>query len=142
MAEGMVWSRKAFERQGGVLIDEAQLAAYCRNVIGYPALFTLSQVSDLELPEPAREDAMLVSEMIQLANVTRDVERDLERGVGYHPDLKPFLGRPAECAESRGAVREARETYMAMALSRVLPIAGSLKACVSVAAPPSASLRS
>jgi phytoene/squalene synthetase len=119
MAEGMAWSKDAFERQGGVLLDENQLAAYCRNVIGYPALFTLSQVSDLELPDPAREDALLVSEMIQLANVTRDVESDLERGVGYHPDLKPFLGRSAADPDARGAVREAREQYMAMALSRV-----------------------
>ena len=119
MAEGMVWSREAFESQGGVLVDQVQLASYCRNVIGYPALFTLAQVSDLELPEPAREDALLVSEMIQLANVTRDVERDLERGVGYHPDLKPYLGQSADNAETVFAIREARETYMAMALSRV-----------------------
>jgi phytoene/squalene synthetase len=119
MAEGMAWSREAFEKQGGVLLDQVQLAAYCRNVIGYPALFTLAQVSDLELPDSAREDALLVSEMIQLANVTRDVERDLERGVGYHPDLKPFLGQSTDDAEVMDAVREARETYMAMALSRV-----------------------
>lgn len=119
MAEGMIWSRDAFARQGGVLVDEDQLASYCRNVIGFPALFTLAQVSDLELPEPAREDALLVSEMIQLANVTRDIERDLERGVGYHPDLKPYLGQRPEGAKAQGAVREARQAYMAMAFSRV-----------------------
>lgn len=119
MANGMVWSREAFARQGGVLIDEGQLSSYCRNVIGFPALFTLAQVSDLELPDPAREDALLVSEMIQLANVTRDIERDLERGVGYHPGLKPYLGQRPEGARAWGAVREAREAYMAMAFSRV-----------------------
>ncbi len=31
--------------------------------------------------------------MIQLANVTRDIERDLERGVSYHPALKA-VSRP------------------------------------------------
>ncbi len=46
MADGMAWSTGAFDRQGGVLEDESQLALYCRNVIGYPALFTLDQVSD------------------------------------------------------------------------------------------------
>lgn len=119
MATGMAWARQAFAEQGGVLVDEDQLATYCRSVIGYPALFTLSRVSDLQLPDPAREDALLVSEMIQLANVTRDVERDLERGVGYHPDLKPYLGTRPEGAAAKGAVREAREAYMAMALARV-----------------------
>lgn len=119
MADGMIWSTEAFSRQGGVLIDRDQLAHYCRNVIGYPALFTLSQVADGELPDRAREDAFLVSEMIQLANVSRDVERDLERGVSYHPALKPYLGRSGYEAETRPVVREVREEYLAMALDRV-----------------------
>ena len=119
MSEGMVWSTGVFERQGGVLADQEQLALYCRNVIGYPALFTLGQVADRELTDGAREDAFLVSEMIQLANITRDVERDLERGVAYHPALKPFLGRSGYDPESKPVVNHVREEYMAMALSRV-----------------------
>lgn len=119
MAEGMVWSTDAFSRQGGVLIDEDQLSTYCRNVIGYPALFTLSQVSDRELTQGAREDAFLVSEMIQLANVSRDVERDLQRGIAYHPALRPYLGESGYEGDSRVTVNEVREQYMAMALSRV-----------------------
>jgi phytoene/squalene synthetase len=119
MAEGMAWSTRAFASQGGVLEDEEQLALYCRNVIGYPALFTLDQVSDRDIPGPAREDALLVSEMIQLANVTRDIERDLERGVSYHPALKPHLGRSGFEAGTRRVVREVREEYLAMALGRV-----------------------
>lgn len=118
MAEGMVWSTEVFERQGGVLADQEQLAMYCRNVIGYPALFTLGQVADRHLTEGAREDAFLVSEMIQLANVTRDIERDLERGIGYHPALKPFLGRSGHETTVEPVVSEVREEYMAMALSR------------------------
>jgi len=119
MADGMVWSTEAFSSQGGVLLDEEQLATYCRNVIGYPALFTLSQVSDRELTQGAREDAFLVSEMIQLANVSRDVERDLQRGISYHPELRPYLGESGYEGESRVAVNRVREQYMAMALSRV-----------------------
>ncbi len=118
MSEGMIWSTGVFHRQGGVLIDQAQLALYCRNVIGYPALFTLSQVADRELTARAREDAFLVSEMIQLANVSRDIERDLARGIAYHPALKPFLGRDGHDPASKAVVSEVREEYMAMALSR------------------------
>ncbi|MFA9401333.1 MAG: squalene/phytoene synthase family protein, partial [Acidobacteriota bacterium] len=119
MADGMIWSTEAFSRQGGVLLDRDQLAHYCRNVMGFPALFTLSQVAGDELPDRAREDAFLVSEMIQLANVSRDIERDLERGVSYHPALKPYLGRSGFEAETQPVVREVREEYMAMALDRV-----------------------
>jgi phytoene/squalene synthetase len=118
MADGMAWSTRAFASQGGVLEDEQQLALYCRNVIGYPALFTLDQVSDRDIPGPAREDALLVSEMIQLANVTRDIERDLQRGVAYHPALRPFLGRSGFEAGTQAVVREVREEYLAMALGR------------------------
>ena len=118
MSDGMVWSTRAFSDQGGVLLDEDQLATYCRNVIGYPALFTLSQVSNHELTDGVKEDAFLISEMIQLANVSRDIERDLERGIAYHPELKPFLGRSGYDPASLGTVSEVREQYMAMALSR------------------------
>ncbi|MBK8295386.1 MAG: squalene/phytoene synthase family protein [Solirubrobacterales bacterium] len=117
MAEGMVWSTRTFSDQGGVLEDQEQLARYCRNVIGHPALFTLSQVADAELTNGAREDALLVSEMIQLANVSRDIERDLERGISYHPALRPWLGQPMG-ADARVAVSRVREIYMSMALSR------------------------
>lgn len=118
MADGMAWSTRAFDRQGGVLEDQDQLALYCRNVIGYPALFTLDQLAGREIPCEAKEDALLVSEMIQLANVTRDIERDLERGVSYHPALKPYLGTSGLEAGARPVIREVREDYLAMALGR------------------------
>ncbi len=118
MAEGMAWSTEAFSNQGGVLVDQQQLSLYCRNVIGYPALFTLNQLAEREIPGEAREDALLVSEMIQLANVTRDIERDLERGISYHPALKPYLGCGAHEAGTRAVIREVREEYLAMALGR------------------------
>ncbi|MCB0827696.1 MAG: squalene/phytoene synthase family protein [Solirubrobacterales bacterium] len=118
MADGMIWSAAAFAHQGGVLLDERQLTRYCRNVIGYPALFTLSQIAHGELSETAREDALLVSEMIQLANISRDIERDLERGISYHPALKPYLGRSGTDPEAGTMVRTVREEYLAMALDR------------------------
>ncbi len=118
MAAGMVWSRELFARQGGVLLNQEQLALYCRHVIGHPAVFTLRLVSRRELTEPDREDAFLVSEMIQLANVSRDIERDLARGVAYHPALEPYLGSTPDQPEPQVAVRQAREDYLAMALSR------------------------
>jgi phytoene/squalene synthetase len=118
MAEGMVWSTAAFAEQGGVLEDQGQLARYCRNVIGYPALFVLDQLADREIPGEAKEDAMLVSEMIQLANVSRDIERDLARGVSYHPALRPFIGCGGDLRDARSAIREVREEYLTMALGR------------------------
>ena len=118
MADGMAWSTEVFSQQGGVLEDQDQLAIYCRNVIGYPALFTLDQIAQREIPGEAREDALLVSEMIQLANVSRDIERDLERGISYHPALKPYLGQGSADAGTQAVIREVREEYMAMALGR------------------------
>ena len=118
MAAGMIWSTEAFASQGGVLIDEEQLARYCRNVIGHPAVFVLKLVAEPGWSEPAREDAFQVSEMIQLANVTRDIEVDLERGIGYHPALKPYLGERCTDAGAGAVVREVREDYMRLALGR------------------------
>ena len=118
MAAGMVWSTETFARQGGVLADEDQLARYCRNVIGHPAVFVIDLINDGECPAAAREDAFLVSEMIQLANVTRDIETDLARGVAYHPALKPYLGSAPAGDEPQAVVRDVREDYLKLALGR------------------------
>lgn len=118
MSEGMAWSATAFDRQGGVL-EEDQLARYCRNVIGHPVLFVIGLISERDPPAAAREDALLVSEMLQLANVTRDLEADLARGVAYHPSLKPYLGRDGLGAQEARAILEVRERYTAVALSHV-----------------------
>ena len=86
-------------------------------MIGNPAVFALDLVAPRELTGPAREDAFLVSEMIQLANVSRDIERDLARGIGYHPDLEPCLRAP-DGPGSRAVIKGVREDYMSMALDR------------------------
>lgn len=117
MAAGMLWAADAFENQGGVLETEEQVARYCHHVIGEPVLFALRLVSPGGVTEARRRDAMAVSEMIQLANITRDIERDAERGIAYHPALRPLL------SGARGdgpleAVRSVREELLVRALGR------------------------
>jgi len=115
MADGMVWSSRRFLEQGGVLVDAGQLSRYCHNVIGEPVLFTLRLVVEEDLTSEQRRDALAASELIQLANITRDIERDLERSIGYHPSLLPHLGS----TEAPGPVGEARRKLMAHALPHV-----------------------
>lgn len=98
MASGMIWSSRAFGNQGGVLRDGEQLSRYCRNVIGLPFLFAVRLLHQQRTGNPAvseqlREDCLMAGEMVQLANVTRDIEKDLRRGVSYHPALRADLGR-------------------------------------------------
>ncbi len=98
MADGMIWSSQAFAAQGGVLRDAAQLSRYCRNVIGLPFLFGVRlqlerHTGESTVPDALREDSLAAGEMVQLANVTRDIEKDLRRGVAYHPALAADLGR-------------------------------------------------
>jgi phytoene/squalene synthetase len=111
MADGMAWSTERFAAQGGVLVDDGQLLQYCRNVIGYPALFAISLVHGRS--EHLGEDALVTSEMIQLANITRDIEKDLARGIAYDPRLRDHLG-----CEAPDAIREVRRRLTVMALNR------------------------
>lgn len=112
MANGMAWSLRRFAEQGGVLVGAEQLSRYCHHVIGEPILFTLQLVGKGDLTTEQRRDALATGELIQLANITRDVERDLARGIGYHPSLLPHLGS----TDAAGPVREARRHLMAHAL--------------------------
>jgi phytoene/squalene synthetase len=130
MAEGMRWSSATFTTQGGVLANDAQLSTYCRHVLGNPTLFGL-RILRLNYGQPPmmtaaeREDAMLVGEFVQLANVTRDIEKDLRRGIAYDPALKADLGRDAsrqtpveQSAALSGRIRSARVRLLRMALER------------------------
>ncbi len=118
MADGMAWSTKVLATQGGVFADEEQVARYCRNVIGNPAVFAVQVLGDGDLRPGMRRDAMTVGEMIQLANITRDIERDLGRGIAYHPALAPFLGGGAGATDRDRTVRQVRAELTAMALQR------------------------
>jgi len=122
MAAGMIWSSRAFAEQGGVLRDESQLSRYCRNVIGLPFLFAVRllherHTGDATVSDELREDCMLAGEMVQLANVTRDIEKDLRRGIAYHPDLSEHLGRTdLDDPILRARIREVREHLLIRAL--------------------------
>ena len=124
MAAGMVWSSETFAAQGGVLEGEPQLAAYCRHVLGNPVAFTvrllrLHHGAPPDLSPDEREHAMRVGELVQFANVTRDVEKDLRRGVAYDAALRADLGRdPSADTAVAERCRAARERMLRMALLR------------------------
>lgn len=125
MAEGMRWSSRTFEAQRGVLRGEDQLAQYCRHVLGNPVVFgvrlvRLAHGAPPQLSPSEREDAMRVGELVQLANVTRDVEKDLRRGIAYDDALRHDLGRDASNGDRELAerCRQVRQRLLRMALSR------------------------
>lgn len=124
MATGMGWSSATFAAQNGVLVDEEQLALYCRHVLGNPVVFTVRlmrhlETGERELPTDIHEDSMRVGELIQLANVTRDIEKDLARGVAYHPSLAGDLGRDdRDEPELRERVARVRRELLRMAMLR------------------------
>jgi len=113
MADGMCWSSETFDRQGGVLESEEQLARYCRNVLGHPVVFTLRLLRGEPVDGAVVEDGMRVGELIQVANITRDIEKDLARGVAYHPALRPYLW-----SDGAAVADEVRGELMRFALQR------------------------
>lgn len=129
MAEGMCWSSATIEAAGGVLDGEEQLAKYCRNVLGNPVVFSvrllrLKYGAEPELAPDEHEDAMRVGEMVQLANITRDVEKDLRRGIAYDAALRNDLGRDIGSDGAKGDLllaercRAVRERLLRMAFER------------------------
>jgi phytoene/squalene synthetase len=93
----MIQFSEIFERQGGVLRDQEQVLDYCHRVIGLPTLFAVELLLS-DVADDHRSEALEVSEFIQIANITRDIEKDLLRGVAYHPSLEPHLGTNGEAA--------------------------------------------
>ncbi len=116
MSVGMSEFSEVFERQGGVLESHQQVLEYCRQVIGLPALFVMDQILDVRSDDHTR-DALEVSELIQLANITRDVEKDLRMGIAYHPSLKPHLGSIGD-GVAAGVIASARHDLMLLAVQR------------------------
>ena len=116
MASGMIEFSGIFERQGGVLHDQQQVLDYCHQVIGLPALFVMELLLG-DLSGDHARDALEVSALIQLANITRDVEKDLRRGIAYHPALEPHLGSGGDGAAA-GDVAAARRDLMLLATQR------------------------
>lgn len=116
MAFGMVEFSEVFHRQGGVLEQPQQVTDYCHRVIGLPALFVMETMTG-EVSADHRRHTLEVAELIQLANITRDVEKDLRSGVAYHPRLRPHLGSDGRGAAGP-AVNKARKDLMIMATGR------------------------
>ena len=102
MAVGM--QQRRVDGSGDVL-------AYCRAVIGHPVIFALELLLERRLDEEERANAMRVGEMVQLANITRDIEKDLSRGVVYDPRLHE--------SQDSDTVRLVRDDLMRMALERM-----------------------
>jgi phytoene/squalene synthetase len=119
MATSMQGWTETFARQDGVLETEQQLSQYCDDVIGEPARFAISLVVHEPLSDSQRRSTSTISEMVQLANVTRDIEKDLERGIGYHPSLRPFLGVVPDQPDAMEQVRQVREELLVRALKCV-----------------------
>ena len=122
MAEGMLWAASAFESQGGVLDGESQVRSYCEAVLGNPIrfaarLYALKERGVAALPPEVERACMDVGEYLQLANVTRDIEKDIAREVAYDLRLKPYLHGRGE-ADQEGVVRSVRLELMMRALQR------------------------
>lgn len=97
MGEGMIWSSRVFAEQSGTLRSPGQLSRYCWHVLGTPLLFAeemqrLDQSRPIEVSDNRLRSCAVIGEIIQLANITRDLEKDYERGIYYHPDLPGFTG--------------------------------------------------
>jgi phytoene/squalene synthetase len=125
MAEGMRWSSATFAAQGGVLDGEEQLATYCRHVLGNPCVFMirltrLKSGRDATLADEEFERAMHIGEVLQLANVTRDVEKDLRRGISYDASLRADLDHDVHGdAPAMERVRNVRRRMLRTAFLRV-----------------------
>jgi phytoene/squalene synthetase len=117
----MIWSSRIFAEQGGVLRTPGQLSRYCWHVLGTPILFAdeaqrLDQGLSSKVGQRRLRSCAVVGEVIQLANITRDLEKDYDRGIFYHPDLPGLEGarREQRIREVRSqlvlrAIRQARE---------------------------------
>jgi phytoene/squalene synthetase len=136
MGEGMVWASRIFAEQGGVLRSPGQLSRYCWHVLGTPLLFAeevqrLDQGLSVEVSEARLRSCALVGEVVQLANITRDLEKDCDRGIFYHPDLPA-----ADGAERARRIQEVR----AQLVLRALRLAAELRPFVESIPGPRVSL--
>lgn len=97
MASCMGWARHTLAASGGVLRSDAELERYCNGVLGAPIrfCFRMQRVARGLAPTLSDElvdDSRAAGTFLQLANVIRDVEVDLDRGVAYVPELADDLG--------------------------------------------------
>jgi phytoene/squalene synthetase len=118
MGTGMIWSSRIFAQQQGVLKTPGQLSRYCWHVLGAPILFAdemqrLDQGISPEIDDARLRLCAAVGEVIQLANITRDLEKDYERGIYYHPQLPGLQG-----ARRERRIRDVRSQLILRAIRR------------------------
>jgi phytoene/squalene synthetase len=118
MGEGMIWSSRIFAEQNGVLRTPSQLSRYCWHVLGTPVLFAdevqrLDQGFAAEIDDERLRLCAVVGEVVQLANITRDLEKDYERGIFYHPDLPGMKG-----SRRQRCIRDVRSELVLRAIRR------------------------
>jgi phytoene/squalene synthetase len=114
----MIWSSRIFAEQDGLLRTPGQLSRYCWHVLGTPVLFAdevqrLDQGLSPEIDDARLRLCAVVGEVIQLANITRDLEKDYERGIFYHPQLPGLEG-----ARREQCIQEVRSQLILRALRR------------------------
>lgn len=118
MGEGMIWSSRIFAEQDGILRTPGQLSRYCWHVLGTPVLFAdevqrLDQGVAPEIDDTRLRLCAVVGEVIQLANITRDLEKDYERGIFYHPGMPGLKGSRCE-----RRIRDVRSELILRAIRR------------------------
>ena len=118
MGKGMIWSSHVFAEQDGALKTPGQLSRYCWHVLGTPILFAdevqrLDQGLAPEVGDARLRSCAVVGEVIQLANITRDLEKDIERGIFYHPQLLAPNG-----SSQQQCIREVRSQLLLRAIRR------------------------
>jgi phytoene/squalene synthetase len=118
MGTGMIWSSRIFAQQEGVLKTPGQLSRYCWHVLGTPILFAdemqrLDQGLSPEIDAARLRLCATVGEVIQLANITRDLEKDYARGFFYHPQLPGLEG-----AQREQCIRDVRSQLILRAIRR------------------------
>jgi phytoene/squalene synthetase len=119
MGEGMIWSSRIFAQQDGILRTPGQLSRYCWHVLGTPVLFAdevqrLDQGLSPDIDDVRLRLCAVVGEVIQLANITRDLEKDYQRGIFYHPDLPGLKG-----SRRKRCIRSVRSELVLRAIRRL-----------------------
>ena len=99
-----------------MLKTPGQLSRYCWHVLGTPILFAeemqrLDRGLSTKIEAERLRSCAVVGEVIQLANITRDLEKDYERGIFYHPDLPGLEG-----AQRERRIRDVRSQLVLRAL--------------------------
>jgi len=109
MSAGMEAAARTRAETGGVLPEGEDRSAYCRAVLAEPLAFAEAELRAAAGAPPmdAARRALVdrAGELTQLANVCRDVEKDLRRGAAYDRALAPWLAAGAAPAETVDEVR-------------------------------------